>query len=220
MEEKKLLHIIRKSRIAFSILLTFLSCHLYAFNGDVSHDFDNDINRLKENAKILSEKYIQDGSLNQFKETEKKIIEGIKSSNKQEFDLRSSLSKDKEIIYIFVSLSIPKMNLINLASEAKRLNDSQEYKIALVLRGLKEGSYKKTALYLQEIISKSDIGMIIDPTLFERYSIDVVPTFVTLRKQIICPPNKSCPTGKYNKISGNITLDYAINQMREKRGYL
>ena len=56
-------------------------------------------------------------------------------------------------LYIFVSFSLGEKALLNLAREAK------QFDAILVLRGFKEGSYRKTAQALQEIITKTGQGV-------------------------------------------------------------
>ena len=97
-------------------------------------------------------------------------------------------------LYVFVSLSIPKTRLIEILKEANNYNG------VVVLRGLKNNSYKETAIFLQAIIKKSSNGVIIDPTLFEKYNITQVPVFV------LNDPNNN----NYDQITGNISLKHAL----------
>ena len=97
-------------------------------------------------------------------------------------------------LYIFVSFSLPKEVLKALAIEAKQQNG------VLVIRGLTQNSFIKTAKLLQEMGE----GVVLDPTLFKEYNIHVVPTFV--RKH----------TGGYQKIAGNVSLTYVLSRFREE----
>lgn len=100
-------------------------------------------------------------------------------------------------LYIFVSLSMPQSRLINLLQEAKI------YGGILVLRGLKNNSYKDTANFMQPIIKLSQAGVIIDSHLFEKYDVSKVPTFVLNDPSI----------KKYDKAIGNVSLKYALEEM-------
>lgn len=100
-------------------------------------------------------------------------------------------------LYIFVSLSMPQSRLINLLQEAK------SYGGLVVLRGLKNNSYKDTANFLQPIIKAAEAGVIIDPHLFEKYEVSKVPTFV-LNDQI---------SKKYDKATGNVSLKYVLEEI-------
>ena len=95
--------------------------------------------------------------------------------------------------YIFVSFSMPKETLKSLAIEAKRHN------AFLVIRGIIENSFLKTSIFLKELGE----GIVLDPLLFRDYNVVVVPTFIEAQ-----------PTG-YRKISGNITLAYALEKFKE-----
>jgi len=106
-------------------------------------------------------------------------------------------------LYIFVSLSMPKQGLIDLGKQAQRFGG------VLVLRGLLEGSYKKTAFYLREFIEKTDIGVIVDPLLFKHYTIQTVPSVVLMST-----------SGKtFDKIGGFISVKTALERM-EREGEL
>lgn len=99
--------------------------------------------------------------------------------------------KSKKSILIFVSLSMPKESLKNLYKEAEEQN------LPLIIRGLKNNSFKETA----EAIRELEISVQIDPNLFEEHEIKMVPTFVMLRKN------------EPLKIKGNISLSYALKKL-------
>lgn len=94
---------------------------------------------------------------------------------------------------IFVSLSMPKESLKGLFKEAEQ---QQAY---LVMRGLKNNSFKETA----EILKEFQIGVSIDPALFEKYHIRAVPTFVKIddKEPLV--------------LKGNVTLTYANQKFKE-----
>lgn len=98
--------------------------------------------------------------------------------------------KESRPILIFVSLSMPEVSLQALYQEAESLG------AVLVLRGLQEHSFKKTASTLKRL----GIAVQIDPTLFTRYEVSQVPTFVGLY-----------PEGVH-RLSGNVSLSYVIEQ--------
>lgn len=88
---------------------------------------------------------------------------------------------------IFVSFSMPKSSLKSLYSDSK-LNNG-----VLLMRGLKNGSFKETAAYLKSL----EIGVEIAPQAFKQYKIDKVPTILLLEKN------------QFKSISGNVSLSYA-----------
>lgn len=105
-------------------------------------------------------------------------------------------------LLVFVSSSMPKETLKTLMQEAQKVGG------VLVLRGLVLDSFKKTATFVQDIGK----GLWIDPTLFEAYAITIVPTFVVTQ----IPFQKEGYYASYDKISGNITLSYALEQLALK----
>ena len=92
---------------------------------------------------------------------------------------------------IFISFSMPKSALQALYA------DSKNQQTVLVLRGLKDGSFKATAEYLKTL----EISVQIDPESFKKYQISRVPTIVALGDN------------KFNSISGNISFQYAKQKL-------
>ena len=97
-------------------------------------------------------------------------------------------------IYIFVSFSMPKEALKTLALETKK------HKAVLVIRGLIENSFLKTAMLLKDLGE----SVVLDPLLFREYNVVVAPTFIEVDQ------------AGYQKISGNITLAYALQKFKEE----
>lgn len=107
-------------------------------------------------------------------------------------------------LYVFVSLSQSKHNLIEILTAAKRHNAQ------VVLRGFKEGSYQKTVKELTEITTKANYGVIIHPELFKTYNIRVVPSFVLV---------KADDKGEeiaYDKLAGNVSLRFVLEEFVKK----
>ena len=106
-------------------------------------------------------------------------------------------------LMIFVSSSIPKSSLKDLMIQAKKSG------AVLVFRGMM-GSLKNTAKFLGDI-SKENVQAIIDPRLFDLFNVEVVPTIIVLKEATQnCDGNKCQITPIHDRISGNITLDYAL----------
>ena len=95
-------------------------------------------------------------------------------------------------LFVFVSLSMGDAALKSLYQEA------QDYGALLVLRGLEDNSFKKTAETLQRL----SISVQIEPELFERYQVKRVPTFVYLRPQ------------KVHILAGHTSLHYALSRFK------
>ena len=94
-----------------------------------------------------------------------------------------------ERILVFVSFSMPEASIKHLLESLK-----EHPEVTLVLRGLIDDSMEKTARYIADIKGVFEIN----PERFEEYNIQVVPTFVLLKKDV-----------PYAKLQGNITLTHA-----------
>ena len=106
-------------------------------------------------------------------------------------------SKKGEEILIFVSFSMPQEVLKNLNQ------DAQKYAATLILKGLVDNSFKQTVAKLKDFPSSVEI----DPSAFEKYHITKVPTFIRVRE------------GKeVARLSGNVTLSFAAQKLREQEG--
>jgi len=91
-------------------------------------------------------------------------------------------------LFIFVSFSMKEAALKAL------YRDAQSKNAILVLRGLQDNSFKKTA----ETLKGLGIRVQINPKLFEKYRIQSVPTFVSVQKNQV------------HTLSGHVSLDYVL----------
>ncbi len=114
-------------------------------------------------------------------------------------------------LMIFVSSSIPKSALKDLMIQAKQAGG------ILVFRGI-VGSLRNTQEFLADI-SRENVSAIIDPRLFDIFQIKLVPTFVVLSSTTHDCLEKDCQfTPAHDRISGNITLKYALEQISDSNG--
>lgn len=98
-------------------------------------------------------------------------------------------------ILVFVSFSLPDKTLQRLADQMKAHN------ARLIIQGLHQDSFVKTKAKLDQL----GITIDIDPTLFTKYQITRVPTFIQ-------------HTHKATKrISGNLTFSYVDEVFKEKK---
>ena len=108
-------------------------------------------------------------------------------------------------ILVFISFSMPKASLLALSQEAEK------HHAVLVMRGLKDDSFKATQIAFQELGSDMLSGIEINPEAFEIYQIKQVPVFVRVKST----------TGKevieLGRISGNVSLAFAAQKLRELR---
>jgi type-F conjugative transfer system pilin assembly protein TrbC len=202
MEEEKLLPFLVVCLITLLMSITAVSTNISA--SEVNKTLDQEAIKW---AKELASKPLPTLVLNDVQELHKDSLAIIKEELGIEDKVNANNTK---IFYIFVSLSIPPKNLKFIALEARN------HGATLVLRGLKENSYQKTAQYLQKLISETGIGMIIDPTLFTKYSVNVVPTFVLAAKEEICPSNMNCKPGRFDKLTGNVTAKFAFEKFQKE----
>ena len=97
-------------------------------------------------------------------------------------------------LYIFVSLSLPDETLKTLSRQAKVLGGN------LVIQGLVNNSFKETQKRLRQL----GIPIDIDPTLFERFEVKRIPTFV------LTEIKDGDIQGPYDKVTGNVSVKSAI----------
>ena len=115
-------------------------------------------------------------------------------------------------LMIFVSASIPRASLKDLMIQARQSGG------VMVFRGLIGGTLKNTQQFLGEL-AKENVSAIIDPRLFEVFNVELVPTFVVLAK-----PTQDCEEANCNftpihdRIAGNFTLNYALEQFADGQG--
>jgi len=104
-------------------------------------------------------------------------------------------------VLVFASFSMPEPTLKQLASDLKKING------ALVIRGLINNSFKETALYLQKLGE----GVLLDPTLFEKFNIAAVPTFIILEGDL-----KSEQNPVHDRLSGNVSVRFFLEKASQE----
>jgi type-F conjugative transfer system pilin assembly protein TrbC len=178
------------------ILLSFFISRDLAAHQDLSwvHNLNN-----------LEKKAIESGQseASQFLESLTKTKSSLKScSSAQGTEKLDSNHKIYKPLLIFVSFSMPISTLKSLSRDAQKLGGT------LVLRGLIQGSFKETQKKLVDLKEP----LIIDPELFKTYGVTTVPAFVHLSEM-----GERVKSGvPFDKISGNISLDYAIEQFKKE----
>ncbi len=103
-------------------------------------------------------------------------------------------SKNLNRIYIFVSFSIPEKDLTILFNQSKQIN----LKTTFVFRGLIENL--ETTMHKIRNLSKGGVNIIIDPRIYKKFNIKVVPTFIYEGKEIL-------------KAEGLVPLNYVLEKM-------
>lgn len=133
------------------------------------------------------------------------VVNAFEEKVKQNFKITTKLERTEFLI--FGSFSMGLKNLEKLIESAKR------YDGIVVLRGFKEGSIKKTYGDLFKIIEKTGGGLVIDPTLFAKYGIKTVPSFVLATG---CDDllGVSCQE-KYDTLRGNVSPRFALEKFSQ-----
>ena len=88
----------------------------------------------------------------------------------------------------------------------------------LVLRGLIDNSFKKTAQFIKSL-SNNGAQAIIDPLSFKRFNINQVPQIVVISDDHNCYMGRCSQTPLHDKISGNISLHYALERISSEGEY-
>lgn len=116
-------------------------------------------------------------------------------------------------LMIFVSLAMPAESLERLTQQAERAG------AVLVLRGLKNDSLKDTTAEIYKYERKHKAAWQINPPAFKKFDVSVVPTFVLAKaSQAIDAMADGCaPAGSFVAVSGDVTLDYALEAIGKNR---
>lgn len=142
-------------------------------------------------------------------------------------NLQAKADIDSEQVYLFISRSVPLATLRNYAAVIDRARADQ---VIMVLRGFVGGMKKirPTMEFIGEILKKDpfcdltkekcdsyQVNIQVDPQLFQRFSIDVVPTLAYL------PAGESDAQEKQLEpliIQGDATLDYLLERINSEAG--
>lgn len=107
-----------------------------------------------------------------------------------------SLNEKPDNIYYLISFSMRDEAIEEIMQQATY------YNIPVYINGLINDSMKDTTNKFIKLFGKnSQYGIGIDPTIFEKYSVEVVPTLI-----VKCDNN-------FDKLSGNIPLKQAIEKI-------
>jgi len=126
------------------------------------------------------------------------LEKAISASNR----IMDSQSKSESISmpFVLVSFSMPESQIIALMNEAHSIG------ARVAIRGLVENDFKKTLLKFKSF--SADGGLIIDPTLFSRFDITAVPTFILPLENVEQCSKLTCPVPDHVKAVGSATFHY------------
>ena len=127
---------------------------------------------------------------------------------------------------IMISFSMPAESIRGLFREAALAGAT------VILRGMVDNSMKVTATHLmtlmgvdpldseqqmrKQVAAASPPAFAIDPTLFQRFKIDKVPTFVVPLAALGPCSDEKCPVPPYVKVAGDVSLAYALRTIRRR----
>jgi conjugal transfer pilus assembly protein TrbC len=113
-------------------------------------------------------------------------------------------------LLVFVSFSVPKKTLSELSRQAK------EAGAVLVLRGLKDGSWKRT-MDEARAVNPTMADWEINPGLFKRFKVNAVPSIVLADASRFTPSEEGCaPDVAYASVVGDVSIEQALNVMRAR----
>lgn len=109
---------------------------------------------------------------------------------------------------IFVSFSMPKDILMDLARQAK------ETGAVMVVRGFVNGSMMQTKQAALEV-NKAGVPWEVNPELFKAFQVESVPTFVVASAEAQSVLDTGCsPEATFTSLSGNISALLALDTIR------
>ena len=180
--------------------------HKGCFHDECFYDMENSL--IKEIEKLKGEKgrgeKIEERELRESKEGKAKETKKAKSHT----------------FYAFISFSMPEESLKEVVIQLKKIDG------VMVLRGLDQDSFVKTAKRIQEL-NKDGVKAIIHPKLFDLFHITQVPTYVLLKSDGLdadLGSNKDRGKDKnkvnekknnFDKLIGNVTVKYALERFAE-----
>ncbi|MGM9451942.1 type-F conjugative transfer system pilin assembly protein TrbC [Legionella bozemanae] len=110
-------------------------------------------------------------------------------------------------VLVFLSFAMPERSLQAWLLQCKQSGATP------VIRGLIHNSFQETMTAIQMLSKKTGMGMQLDPILFKTFEITEVPAVVYVKDVPLCPANMDCKPVKYDKLYGDVSLDYALEKM-------
>jgi conjugal transfer pilus assembly protein TrbC len=125
---------------------------------------------------------------------------------KKEEPITTHLKKVSQVL-VFLSFSMSEQSLHAWLLQCKQSGATP------VIRGLIHNSFKDTMSAIQSLSKKTGIGMQLDPILFKTFDITAVPAVVYVKDTPQCPANMDCRPVEFDKLYGDVSLDYALENM-------
>lgn len=137
------------------------------------------------------------------------IVEFTQAPKTQE-SIATHLKKVSQVL-VFLSFSMPERSLLAWLLQCKQSEATP------VIRGLIHNSFKETMIAIKTLSQKTGIGVQLDPILFKTFEIAVVPAVVYVKDIPACPGNMNCKPVDYDKLYGDVSLDYALEKIESKQ---
>ena len=130
----------------------------------------------------------------------------IAQTVKHDEPITTHLEKVSQVL-VFLSFSMPEKSLHAWLLQCKTSGATP------VIRGLIHNSFKETMQVIQRLSQTTGVGMQLDPILFKTFEITKVPAVVYVKDAPVCPANMNCRPITYDRLYGDVTLDYALEKM-------
>lgn len=108
---------------------------------------------------------------------------------------------------VLVSFSMPDADIRDMARQAARIG------APLVLRGLVDGNLQATQRKLAQFADIPGASFLVDPTIFRRFKVEAVPTFVLPLDELNACSQDGCPVPAHVKVSGESGLDHILDEI-------
>ena len=122
--------------------------------------------------------------------------------------------QNQGVVYVAVSLTMPRAALRQLAADAQRAG------AMVVVRGFVEGSPAKTMAAARQIFDEDSAGgLAIDPQVFRAYGVQTVPTFIVATSPVTpCQEGLDCTSDATpnDQVHGNISLAAALKLLADQ----
>jgi len=126
-----------------------------------------------------------------------------------------SAPKGAPLFIAFASLSMPEDALARMIADTTRAGG------VIVFRGFSAGNPQDFVTGIQKVVDQQGASNVaIDPRLFRAFSVDRVPTYVALSRDFEPCDQLECTsqTPPHDKLSGNVSAEYALTLFAEKGG--
>lgn len=119
--------------------------------------------------------------------------------------------------FLFASFAMPSQSLKAMLREGERLN------VPVIFRGFVNNSVFETQVALEAVFGEDEdvSGFTIDPTMFVRFDVAVVPTLVVVRDTITPCETSGCEGDAapvHDRLAGNIPLISALDIVAQSGG--